>query len=250
MLTFSGGLRESYRIPVAVLVAGVGIYLLGTVSDLTLFTRVAIVAAPAAVAVSCIWTSKRYDHSRVFGRSYILLGAGYAVAFAGEMVYFYYVDHLRLAAYAALGDALILSSYPFMMAHIAINVRYFAERLGAVQKLLLAGVPGAILAGYSVVLTVASPDDPAGFYYYLPFVFASAALLGLASVAFSMFRQTVLISAWFVLLIGITLGTVGDVLYNYASTLGVYSFGDFSNVLWIASQVIIVYALYKHRKSI
>ena len=250
MLTFYSYLRESYKIPAAVLAAGIGIYLLGTAYDLTLFTRVAIVASPAAVSASCLLTARRYDHSRVFGRSCMLLGAGYAVTFAGELVYFHYVDNLRLASHAALGDALIFLGYPFMMAHIVINVRYFAEKLETVQKLLLAGIPGAILAGYSAVLFVASPGDHASFYYYLPFVLASSALLGLASVAFSMFRQTVLISAWFVLLIGIMLGTIGDIMYNYASTLGAYSFGDFSNVLWIASQIVIIYALYKHWKSI
>lgn len=36
---------------------------------------------------------------------------------------------------------------------------------------------------------------------------------------------------WFVLVIGIAIGTIDDILYNYVATLGVYSFGDFSNVL-------------------
>lgn len=248
MLTFYGELKRSYKIPAVILVAGVGIYLAGTVADTTMFTRVTLVAAPAAVSISCFLTSKVYGHSRVFGRSCMLLGTGYAVTFAGEMAYFYYVDHLRLAEYAALGDALIFSGYPFMMAHIVVNVRYFVERLGAVQKLLLAGIPGFVLAGYCLVLIGTHVGDSA--YYYIPFVFSSSILLGLAAVAFSTFRQTILISAWFVLLVGITLGTMGDILYNYASTLGAYSFGDFSNALWIASSLIMIYALHKHRKSI
>ena len=123
-------------------------------------------------------------------------------------------------------------------------------KLEKFQRLMLVVIPGIILLGYSMVLMGTSFEDPVDFYYYLSFVTASSIVLGLATVAFTLFRQTALYSAWFVLLIGIAIGTFGDILYNYAATLGVYSYGDFSNVLWIASPLIMVYALYKHQKSI
>ena len=253
MLTFSNELKKSYKIPVLIFAASTGIYLVGLMDesfDLSLFTRMAIVVTPIAVSLSCFIISKNYNHSRVFGKSYFLLGLGYLSTFVGELVFFYYVDSLHFLEYATLGDILIFVGYPFMMTHIIINARYFAERLEVFQKIMLAIIPGMILLGYSVVLMEVSFEESGDFYYYLSFVAASSIVLGLATVAFTLFRQTALYSAWFVLLIGIAIGTIGDILYNYAATLGLYSYGDFSNVLWITSPLIMVYALYKHQKSI
>lgn len=253
MLTFSNELKQSYKIPLLIFGAVIVFHVTSMFSesfDLSIFTRIAIVITPLTVAVSCFFISKNYGHSKVFGKSYFLLGVGFFSAFLGELVFFYFIDFLLYEQYSILADILIFTAYPFMMAHIIINVRYFVEKLENTQKLLLVGLPGVIILGYSLVLANIPLADTGEFYYYLIFVSASSIVLGLATVAFTLFRQTALISAWFVLLIGIAIGTIGDILYNYASTLGVYSFGDFSNVLWVASPLIMIYALYKHQKSI
>lgn len=253
MLTFSNELKKSYKIPVLIFATSTGIYLTGILSeplDLSLFTRVAIVLTPIAASISCFMISKNYNHSKVFGKSYFLLGLGYLATFSGELVYFYYVDYMHFLEYVPLVDILIFSGYPLMMTHIIINIRYFVEKLEPFQKIILVAIPGVVLFGYSLVLMNASLEDPDDFYYYFSFVSASSIVLGLAIVAFTLFRQTAMFSAWFVLLIGIAIGTIGDLWYNYAATLGVYGFDDFSNVLWIASPLIMVYALHKHQKSI
>ena len=253
ILTFSNELKKSYKIPVMIFAASVVFYMVSISTeslDLSLITRIGIVLTPLAVSTSCFLISKNYGNSKIFGKSYLILGLGFLATFVGELVFFYYVDFLYFEEYTALGDILIFSGYPFMIAHIIINVRYFVEKLEIFQKIMLVIIPGVIILGYSLVLTGIPLEDSSDFYYYLPFVSASSIVLGLATVAFTLFRQTALTSAWFVLLIGITIGTIGDILYNYAATLGVYSFGDFSNVLWIASPLIMIYALYKHQKSI
>ena len=212
-------------------------------------TRIAIVVAPLVVSVSCFAISKMYGNSKVFGKSYLLLGVGFVSIFLGELVFFHYVDTLLNYEYEFLGEILIFFGYPLMMAHIVINIHYFVEKLKVFQKILLVMIPVVLILIYSIVVIESSQIDE-DFFYYLSFVSASSIVLALTIVAFTLFRQTVLFSAWFVLLVGITMGTIGDILYNYAYTLGIYSFGDFSNVLWIASPLIMIYALYKHQKSI
>ncbi len=246
----SNKIKRTSVIPIIIFAIIATAYFIGVTlehADVPLFIRTAIVAGPIAVSVSCVLIAKRYDNSKIFGKSYLLLGIGYLFTFVGEGIFFYHVDNLGLLDYVILGDAFILASYPFMMAHIAINIKYFAEKLEAWQWMLFAGVFAVILSVYSVSLL--NSDNMDDFLYYLVFVSASSIVLGLAAVAFTMFRQTVLSSAWFVLLIGITLGTMGDVMYNHASTLGTYGFEDFSNILWITSTMIMIYALYEHRKN-
>ena len=253
MLTFSNDLKKSYKIPLGIFIASVGFYVANiffSPFDFSLFTRVLIVLTPLAVSISCFLVSKNYGNSKIFGKSYFLLGLGHFAIFVGELIFFYYVDYLHFQEYEVFADILIFLGYPFMMAHISINMRYFVEKLELFQKILLVGIPGVIILAYSMVLLDIPLENDVDFYYYLSFVSASSIVLGLATVAFTLFRQTVLTAAWFVLLIGIAIGTIGDVLYNYSVTLGVYSFGDFSNVLWIVSPLIMIYALYKHQKSI
>jgi hypothetical protein len=52
------------------------------------------------------------------------------------------------------------------------------------------------------------------------------------------------------ILIGIFIGTAGDMVYRYTYTLGFYDFENASTSLWLASYMTLVYALYKHKKSI
>ncbi len=253
MLTFSHELKKSYKIPLIIFAASVSFYVITILAqplDLSIFTRVSIVVTPLAVAVYSILVSKHYGYSKIFGKSYLLLGLGFFVTFVGELVFFYHVDSLGLDEYGALGDILIYLSYLFMMAHIAINIRYFVEKLEVYQKLLLVAIPVGIILVYSMVLAGVTLENENDFYYHLSFVSVSSIVLGLATVAFTLFRKTALTSAWFVLLIGMAVGTIGDIFYNYTSTLGIYSFSDSSFVLWTASSLIMIYALYKHQRSI
>ena len=218
--------------------------------ELSIVTRTTLVFSPLAVSISCFIISKMYGMSKVFGRSYFLLGGGFLFVFAGELIYFQYVDTSLYEEYSTIGDFFFLASYPLKVAHIFINIRYFVDRFTNFQKFVSSVIPATIILGYSVIVFSVPLDDVGEFFYSLIFVIASSIVLALTLVAFTLFRQTVLMSAWFVLLVGIAIGTVGDVLYNYSYTLGIYSFGSILHTLWIVSSLIMIYALYEHRRSL
>ncbi len=218
--------------------------------DLSIVTSITLVVSPLAVSISCFIIAKIYGMSKVFGKSYLLLGLGFFSVFVGELIYFHFVNTLFYEEYSIMGDFFFLASYPFKIAHIFINICYFVDRLTYSQKYLLCVIPVAIILGYSAVVFGVGLDDVDEFIYSLIFVITSSIVLALTVVAFTLFRKTVLISAWFVLLIGIAIGTVGDILYNYAYTLGAYSFSSLLPPLWIASSLIMIYALYKHQQSV
>ena len=219
-------------------------------AELSTVTRTTLVFSPLAVSISCFVISKMYGMSKVFGRSYFLLGVGFFFVFAGELIYFQYVDILLYEEYSMIGDFFFLASYPLKVAHIFINICYFVDRFTNFQKFMLTVIPVTIILGYSAIVFGVPLDDVGEFFYSLVFVIASSIVLALALVAFTLFRQTALMSAWFVLLVGIAIGTVGDVLYNYSYTLGIYSFGSVLHTLWIVSSLIMIYALYEHRRSL
>ena len=213
--------------------------------------RLSIMLAPLPVAAFCLVTARHYGNSKIFGRSFLVLGASYAAVFAGEVIFFHFVDAHGLAQFARAGETLFLYAYVLLAAHVTINVRYFAGRFTVRQKGMLASVPALVVLAYSAMFLYNVDHAPAGlFYYNLVFVGASSVVLALTLVAFSVFVGTAMTPAWRALLAGIAVGTVGDLAYNYAYTLGAYEFGDVSGPLWNASHAIVIYALYLHRRNI
>lgn len=212
--------------------------------------RVSIMLSPLPAAAFCFLTSRFYGYSRVFGRSFAVLGAAYALVFAGEAIFFHFVDTLGLSEFSGIGESLFLGSYAMLMLHIVTNVRYFAKGLTTPQKALVASVPLLVALAFSWAFLGAADAVTGGLYYNLVFVVASSTILALCVVAFLIFWGTAMGTAWLALLAGIAVGTVGDLVYGYSYALDAYEFGNASGPLWNASHAIVIYALYLHQKSI
>ena len=211
-----------------------------------LVIRTAIVSMPLAVSACCMAVSWAYGRSKVFGRSFLVLGMAYAVVFAGEALYYFHLDPSGTQdTWAVVADAFFLASYPLLITHVAINVSYFVGRVGR-WRALPAAVAGPVVAGY--VLSVGA--DTAGMWMGAAAVAGSSALLESAVLAFAVFRHTAMSTPWTLLLAGIALGTVGDILYNHVYALDSYGFGDASTGLWLASYMVVAYALYAHYRSV
>ena len=88
------------------------------------------------------------------------------------------------------------------------------------------------------------------FYYGAIFVTASATTLAFAVLGASIFRDGVLGKAWLLLVFGILLNTMGDTWYYYLELFGQYDLKHIVNLFWYMGYWIVIYALYKHNKTI
>ena len=203
--------------------------------------RAAILVLPLAASVCCLAAALKYNVSRIFGRSFLVLCVAYAAVFAGEAAYYFYLDPAGIPDHAAV-ETLFLASYPLFVLHVLINVSYFVRKVGGWWLLpCTVTLVGTVLY---VLWTGAHPP-----YLDVLTVACSSALLGLVALAFVLFRGTALSKPWLLLLAGILLGTVGDVAYRHAHTLGKYGFEDPSAGLWVASCMMVIYALYRHCRA-
>jgi len=214
----------------------------------SLITDTAIVVFPLGVAISCFVISKIYNGSKIFGKSYFILGVSYVLYFLGESIFYFNLQ--SFGENELITEMMFMISMPLLLTHIIINIRYFAEKLEFYQKLLAIIIPAIIILGYSLILTANPIEDIGDFYFNLIFVLEAAVVLGFTLVAFTLFRQTALFAPWFLLLIGIFFGTAGDVLYRYTNTISSYDVSDPTTSLWLGSSLMIIYALYQHQKSI
>lgn len=203
--------------------------------------RASILVMPMIASGCCFVVALRYEISRIFGRSFLMLGAAYAVVSVGEAIYYFYLDPAGIPEHIVT-EVLFLAAYPLFVAHVLINITYFVQNIGR-WWLLPCGVVLAIAPAYAFWTGMYFP------YIDILTVVCSSALLGLVALAFVMFYGTALSRPWLLLLTGIFVGTIGDVLYRHAHVLGEYGFENPSTGLWAASHMLVIYALYRHCKT-
>jgi len=203
---------------------------------------------PLGVFVASFILSRLYGNSQVFGRSYLYLSIGYLSIFVGEFIFWYYLVILEIEFIPAF-DLLFLPSYPLIISHLIINIRYFATKLENHQKAALFLVP--LLTTLTYLHFVSDYDTDVFFFYQnLLYVILSSTILGLVVVGFTLFRNSVMFVAWFLFLIGLFIDTVGTVYYYHGYTIDLDLNNNPFSILWSMSYLIMIYALYKHQKSI
>lgn len=244
-------IKDSYKSLIAILV-GVILLQVGFEAEPEFFEanfipHFLIILLPLGVSVCSFAVSRLYGKSKIFGLSFLVLGFGFFSTFIAESLYVYFLDVLDQEA--PFADYFLFAYYPLAIIHLIINIRYFAEKLSISQKTTLVFVPVILVTFYSLLVFSNPVDDVSYFYFSLIFVIFATLQLGFVIVGFTLFRQTVLFSTWLLLLLGIFIGTIGDIVYYYVEIIN----GDWisnASVLWIGSNLVILYALYKHQKSI
>ena len=209
--------------------------------------HVLLIASPLAASVFSFVISKMYSGSKVFGRSYFALGIGFFCIFIAESIYVYFGD-LHGLEVPVIADVLLFIGYPAMLTHLIINIRYFAEKIQTYQKIVVLSISSVIPLIF-LVFALSNNFQLDDVYYDLIFVSSTTVTGAFTVVGFTLFRQSALFGAWILLLIGFIVGTAGDLSHRFLGIIET-NWIESGLVLWMTSNFIIIYALYKHQKSI
>ena len=136
------------------------------------------------------------------------------------------------------------------MIHLILNVRYFKRKFNVTTKVWVVILSLFIIGTYSYFSYEDYGELNFDYYYGLIFVSGAAILLSFAVLGAVVFRSSILGIIWLLLVVGLFFNTFADVWYYYSEIFGSYDNIHPTNTLWITSYMIIVYALYKHIKSI
>ena len=197
--------------------------------------------------------AKRYRGSEVFSKAYLFLGLAFVSWFIGDLGYVYYDHVLQLDPYPNPFDVGFAASYVFASIHLVLNTRYFRPQWNKEMKMLLVGLPMVMFVVYTLVAySVWGDYEELSFDLFYGNLFAVGASieLALAILGAVVFRQSILKEVWLLLVIGIFIWTIGDVWYGFAEVLETFDNTHPTNTLWMASFMVVIYALYKHRKVI
>ena len=203
---------------------------------------------PVSVSAFTFLISRRYSGTLVFFKAYVMLGVAFLSMFLAELTYFIYEQILDLEPYPSIADVFFFVFYPMIALYIVINLKFFAPKISKSGLAIIAGTP--LVATLTYVSLAISDFGSFDFYYGIIFITAASVTLGLAIHTAKIFRGGLIGTAWIILLVGIIINAVGDVWYYYLEVIGEYTLGDPVNLCWYSSYLLILYALYKHKKSL
>jgi len=247
----SSGISIKALIIIAALAVGYQIYIMEFVDeDEISFADFSYGLSSLAVGITGLVVAKRYKGSPVFGKTYLALAIGFIVLFVGDTTYNYYLFVLDEDPYPSVADAFFIAFYFFTGYHLVKNIKYFKKDLGWGPKIAVPALALSMIVVFGLFTLETLEDDPTVFFMGELYVIASAAILSLALLGAFVFRHSVLGVAWFMLVIGIFFYSFADVWYYYLEEVEEFSITHPVNTLWLVSNIFMIYALYKHKKTI
>ncbi|MFN3653965.1 MAG: hypothetical protein ACK4TO_01385 [Candidatus Nitrosotenuis sp.] len=201
-----------------------------------------------ATALTAIFVGSTYSQSKVFGRSFIVLGIGYFFIFVGETIYTIQDFVINEDPYPSVADPFFMLAYPFIIAHMFINIRYFEQKIKRSSIFWMAGLGFAMFSSYFLLSLSQDVELNFEFYYGLIFVALPSISIPITVYGVLLFRGGLIGKAWLILLFGNLSNAIGDVWYYHLETLGQYQLNHPVNIFWFFAYWVIVYAIYKHRK--
>ena len=207
---------------------------------------------PLVVAIMGFTVVLKYKKSHVFGKSHLALSFGFLSIFLAEITYMIYDIVFNIEPYPSIADVFFFMLYPFLLIYLFLNIKFFTPKISKRAKIWIIVMPLVVLLGYSILSTTEAEIDifEFDFYYGTIFVYAVTLTLSVAVIGAIIFKEGAIGKAWIILVSGILLLTIGDTWYYNLELFGAYDLLHPVNMFWYAGYWIIIYALYKHKKTI
>ena len=204
---------------------------------------------PLAVTIASFIVAAKYIDAGLYKKAYVALGFAYLMIFLGELTYLIYDLFLGIDPYPSIADVFFFLQYPLALSYLILNIRFFASFTKR-SKAWIISLPAVILVAYASIAFLELGETGFDFFYGVSFVASASILLSFAVLGATIFRKGLLGKAWMILVIGILSLTIGDIWYYYLEFLGEFDLTHPVNLFWYAGYWIIIYALYKHKKTI
>ena len=213
------------------------------------------------VGVVSILVAKKYHGSEMLGKAYLFLGLGFFAWFIADVGYYYQQFVLDIDPWPSPFDIGFFASYIFAILHLSLNTRYFRPKWSKEMKAVLIVIPIVAVGGFTMIAydnwgeyvdgdEYTQDDLVFDIGYTNLFIVGIAITLAFAVVGASVFRHSVLKETWLLLAIGICLWVATDSVYFYLETIEEFTHNHPINSGWTAAFMVIIYALYKHTKTL
>lgn len=241
------------KVIIGILGVGLGIFImLNLVSedDAGILAFILSITFAGIVAIFSFVVSKQNEIG-ILAKSYFFLGLGFTSYVIAEVLYYSFELIFKIEPYPSIADIFFFALYPFVLGHLLLNIKYFHSGYTKLQKIWIPGIPIIALTVYVLMsYGVADAELNFDFYYGLIFVAGAATTLTFTILGAQIFKEGVWGTVWLLLVFGLMISTSGDMWYYHLEIFGYYYDAHPVTVIWFIANSIIIYALYKHVKSI
>ena len=248
--------KIDYRILLFILVGLIAfqLYLTNLDDEMLVESSVIVISLSGEIGTGfvALLAARHYWNSEVFGRSFLFLSIAFFSVAIGEIIYNVYLFVYDIDPYPSIADVFHFMLYPFSFLHLFLNIRFFTNnQVSFISKVWMVSIAVVITLGYaySAIMELLS-EYPLDLYLGILFVAGAATITSVSIYGARITSKVPLGSAWFLLMIGIFLGTVGDIWYQHLELFLSYETTHIVNLFWYSSYAVIIYALYKHTKAI
>lgn len=249
---------DSLSIGVILIIIGLGVlfqvfnsFVIEPIDEELDILEISVTVVFAIAAAISFMVSRSYKwKTDVFGKTYFSLGIAYTMFVIAEIIWHYYEVILHIAPYPSPADVFYFAFYPFAIYHLVKNCRFFKPKFNKFEKTWLVVIP-LVIAGIYFYFAYDDLDQfSLDFYLGGAFVVVTSITLAFAVLGVAIFRQSLLGMIWLMLALGIFLNSFADVWYYYLELFELYSRDHVTMALWFTSTNFIIYALYKHYRSV
>ena len=241
------------KVIAGILGIGLGIFIalnLASEEDVGTTALVPSLIFSAGVAILSFIMAKQNENG-ILAKAYFFLGLAFTSYVIAEVLYYTFELILEIEAYPSIADVFFFALYPGILAFLLLNMKYFHSGFTLFQKIWVPIIPIFALIVY-VIMSISVPDAELNFdfYYGLIFVAGASTTLSFTIIGALTFREGVLGPIWFLLVIGLMINAAGDVWHYHLEIFGEYFDAHPVTVVWFVANLFMIYALYKHIKSI
>lgn len=212
---------------------------------------------PLGVGIAAFVVAKKYwDFHDVLGKAYLSLSIGFLLYFVGASSYEYCSDFEYTISqqnqnpylcYPSYPDIFFLSVYPFWYYHILKNIKQWASKIDSRIKIGLIVLACIMMVAFTFFNYSQKP--PANVFPVAEaYAVCDAVTLSLAILGALVFRRNKLRNVWLLLVTGFLVLTISDYWYYYDAAI--YNEIHPVNALFQVGFVIVIYALYLHKKVV
>lgn len=246
------GGRIDYKILAIIFGLGLAYHVINySIKDITEeFNIIDIIELTVQVAamISAFMVARLYWPSKVFGRSYFVLGIAFGSWLFAEILWQIYENILFIEPYPSFADIFYFAFYPFVLYHMITNIKGFEVKITKKTVAWMAAIPIVILTLYSYLAITEWGGTNFDYYYSLIFVSIASVSASFAVLGAQMFRHSAFAVVWSLLAVGLFLHIFADIWYYYLEIFSQYTDTHIVNMLWPVGGMVIIYSLYKHQK--
>lgn len=196
------------------------------------------------ISIMSFSLAKVYRKITAFFYGFLLLGLSFASHVAAEIIWLL-MDHLNLEGYQSYPDIFYVAFNLFLLLHPWVIMKHFKIKPKIISYVLLVI---CIIVGNSIYIVISWDYMYVdSFLYGLAFVTITNTVLGSAVVAIITLKGTKIFKVWIIICIALIINTISDIYYYASENFSDWTQGDWVNITWFITYVLLIFALIEHR---